>query len=115
METGLHAMRLAGVSYFIPLFFVYNPALVLQAPWTESLKVFVFALVGICFIAAGMQNYLWRYGTLRAWARPLLVIGGLLLVHPETYTDVIGAALLLFTIILPKIRKGQGIPRQGSQ
>jgi TRAP transporter 4TM/12TM fusion protein len=103
MKTGLHAMRLVAVSYFIPFFFVYNPALVLQAPWAESLYCFVLALIGVCFIAAGMQNYLWMYGKLKVWARPLLVIGGLLLVHPEVYTDIIGAAVVLFTFIALKI------------
>jgi len=105
MRTGIHAVRLAVVTYFIPFFFVYNPALVLQANPLESLYLFALALIGIVFISAGMENYLWMYGKLKLWARPLLVAGGFLIVFPETYTTIGGIALIVFTMIVLKIIK----------
>lgn len=103
MKTGLHAIRLAVVTYFIPFFFVYNPALVFQGRLFESLYLFVLALLGIVFISAGMEGYLWMYGKLKFWARPILVVGGFLIVLPETYTTIVGAAIILFTIGVLKI------------
>ena len=35
IRTGLEAMRLGSVIYFLPFFFVLNPALVFHAPLLE--------------------------------------------------------------------------------
>lgn len=105
MRTGLHAVRLAVVTYFIPFFFVYNPALVFQDHPLKSLYVFAVALIGVAFISAGMEGYLWLYGKLRLWPRIPLIVGGFLIVFPETYTDIIGAVLILGTIIVLKLTR----------
>ncbi len=105
MKTGLEAVRLAIVIYFIPFFFVFNPALVFQGRLVESIYLFALALVGIIFISAGMENYLWMYGRLKHRWRPLLIIGGFLIVFPETYTTIVGFALVLLVIIMLKITK----------
>jgi len=104
MRTGIHAVRLAIVTYFIPFFFVYNPALVFQAKPLESLYLFILALLGVALISAGMEGYLWMHGKLKLWARPLLVTGGFLIVFPEMYTTIVGVVLILFTIIALKIK-----------
>lgn len=109
MKTGLRAVRLAIVTYFIPFFFVYNPALVFQAQPLKSLYAFVLALLGIVFISAGMEGYLWMYGKLKLWARLLLIAGGFLIVFPETYTDLIGAVLILGTIIVLRLTRKIGM------
>ena len=114
MKTGMHAVRLAIVIYFIPLFFVYNPALVLQGNPLQSVYLFTLALIGIVFIAAGMENYLWMYGKLKLWARPLLVAGGFLIVFPETYTTIAGVVLILSTIILLKITRKAVAAKEGT-
>jgi TRAP-type uncharacterized transport system fused permease subunit len=105
MKTGLHAIRLAVTTYFIPFFFVYNPALVLQGRLFESLYLFVLALLGIVFISAGMEGYLWMHGKVKFWARPVFVVGGFLIVLPENYTTIMGAALILVTIAVLKITR----------
>jgi len=105
MRTGMHAIRLAIVTYFIPFFFVYNPALVFQANPFQSLYLFALALLGVALISAGMEGYLWAYGKLTMWARPPLVAGGFLIVFPETYTTIAGVVLILCTILVLKITK----------
>ncbi len=105
MKTGVHAVRLAIVTYFIPFFFVYNPALVFQAHPLKSLYAFVLAVLGIVFISGGMEGYLWMFGKLKLWARFLLITGGFLIVFPETYTDLIGAILILSTLIVLKLTR----------
>lgn len=111
IQTGFHAMRLGIVIYFIPFFFIFNPALILQgSPW-EALYLFVFCLVGITFIAAGLEGYLLKVGLLRLWARPLLVLAGFLIAFPEWITAAIGAALALI-IILISLRMKRGEDRQ---
>lgn len=88
METGLKAMRLGSVIYFIPFLFVLNPALILQGQWQDIVIVLCQALVGVVLIAGAMQGYLIGIGDLTVhralqWPiRVMLVIGGLAFAIP---------------------------------
>ena len=88
MQTGLQAMRLGTVIYFVPFFFVLNPALIGRAPITEVLLVTGSAVVGIVLIAAGLQGYLIGIGSLARMtgltllSRALLIVGGLTFAMP---------------------------------
>jgi len=93
MKTAWTSMRLGIVIYFIPFFFIFNPALVLQGGKPlESLYLFALAVVGIIVLAAGVEGYLFWVGKLRWWERPLLVVGGFLIAYPELLTSLIGGA-----------------------
>jgi len=50
MQTGWESMRVGSIIYFIPFFFVMNPAFVLQGSWTEALYLTVTAGIGVIFI-----------------------------------------------------------------
>ena len=88
MKTGWESMRVGSIIYFIPFFFVMNPAFVLQGPWTEALYLTVTAAIGIAFICGGLQGYQLFVGDLRSggaleWpTRFLLIVGGLVLATP---------------------------------
>jgi len=87
MQTAVQAMVLGTVIYFIPFFFVFNPALLMQGAWPEILVVLVTAIIGITILANGLQGYLLGVGDLGkgppGWvARALLIVGGLLLATP---------------------------------
>ncbi|WP_339803876.1 TRAP transporter permease [uncultured Marinobacter sp.] len=88
METGLQAMRLGSVIYFIPFLFVLNPALIFQGSWDEVVVVITQALFGVLLIAGAMQGYLLGIGNLSAnrlleWPiRLALIAGGMLLAIP---------------------------------
>src|SRR5688572_17323512 len=88
MQTGWESMRVGSIIYFIPFFFVLNPAFVLQGPFYETLIVTVTAAVGIVFICGGIQGYQMGAGDLRASRRlewPLrtsLIAGGFVLAAP---------------------------------
>ncbi|MCC5859097.1 MAG: TRAP transporter fused permease subunit [Ectothiorhodospiraceae bacterium] len=87
MGAGLQAMRLALVIYFIPFYFVFNPALLMQGPMTEVAAVLFTALIGIALVSAAMQGYLIGIGELgggvTGWlSRTCLLVSGLLLAAP---------------------------------
>ena len=88
MQTGFEAMRLGTVIYFVPFFFVLNPALIGKAPPGEVLLVAGTAIVGIVLIAAGLQGYLLGVGSLARLegkamiARVVLIVGGLTFAMP---------------------------------
>jgi len=88
MKTGWESMRVGSIIYFIPFFFVMNPAFVLQGPWIEALYLTLTASVGIIFICGGIQGYqlfagdLRRAGAMEWPLRVLLMVGGVVLAAP---------------------------------
>ena len=110
MKTGFEAMRLGSIIYFVPFFFVLNPALIGQGPGGEIALVLTTAIIGIVLIASGLQGYLYGVGALdggaMAWpGRALLVLGGLILAAPAnqkllglTHLEINSAALAVSVI-----------------
>ncbi len=90
MKTGWESMWVGSIIYFIPFFFVLNPALVLQGadPYLEALGLVALAAFGTLFICGGIQGYQAFVGDLRraGWMewplRALLVIGGFVIATP---------------------------------
>lgn len=87
MQTGLEAMRIGSVIYFIPFFFVFNPALLGNAGTGEVIVVCGTALFGILLVSAALQGYLFGVGRLGGGvlgviARISLFVGGLTFAAP---------------------------------
>ena len=111
MKTGWESMRVGSIIYFIPFFFVLNPALVLQGPWIEALYLTVTAGLGVIFICGGIQGCqlgvgdLRRAGALEWPLRILFMIGGIVLATPgggimplsNVQMELLGAAILVPT------------------
>jgi len=120
MKTGWESMWVGSIIYFIPFFFVANPALVLQPgegggiPYLEAAYLIVTSLAGIVFICGGIQGYqagigdLRRAGVLEWPLRVLLVVGGLVLAAPgggimpfsNAQMELLAAALLVPTVLV---------------
>ena len=118
MRTGFEAMRIGTVIYFIPFFFVFNPALLGQGSAGEIVIVVVAATAGVLLVAAALQGYLIGLGTLGAgmmgWAaRGLLGAGGLVLAAPGggmidwSHLELAGLAAVLIApgIILGRLAR----------
>ena len=117
MKTGLQSMRLGVVIYFVPFFFIFKPALIMQGPITETISFFLLSVLGIAFISAGMEGYLWGFGKISVIERPIFIIGGFLIALPELYTTIIGVILALIGMAIVFIRKrakGEGLHVTGS-
>jgi TRAP transporter 4TM/12TM fusion protein len=93
VKTGLQAMRLGAVIYFVPFFFVFNPALILQATLSEAIFPLATATVGVFLISGSLEGYLQGLGNLKLHSRIGLIVAGLLLAVPEWRTDLAGLAL----------------------
>jgi TRAP-type uncharacterized transport system fused permease subunit len=116
MKTGWESMWVGSIIYFVPFFFVLNPALVLQgpSPYLPALGLALLIVIGTLFICGGIQGYQSGIGDLRKaglmeWPlRVLLVIGGFVLATPgggvlplsETQMVGLGVALLAPTLLL---------------
>jgi TRAP-type uncharacterized transport system fused permease subunit len=88
MKTGWESMWVGSIIYFIPFFFVLNPAFVMQGSLAEALYLTLTVVAGALFICGGIQGYQAGVGDLRGagmleWPlRVALVIGGLVLATP---------------------------------
>ena len=87
MAAGLEAMRLGSIIYFVPFFFVLNPALIGEGSWTEVLVVLATAIFGVYLLGGALQGYVAGFGRLGTGpmalgAKILLLLGGLFFAAP---------------------------------
>ncbi|MFZ5814994.1 MAG: TRAP transporter permease [Bacillota bacterium] len=93
-KTTWIAWKLSLAGFIVPFFFATNPSLLLGVqPFTwGGLIPIVAAVIGIAALSAGLQGWMW--GPVSWIERLALFVGGLLLIHPELVTDLIGLALV---------------------
>lgn len=87
MRVGLQSMRLGSTMYFVPFFFVLNPALILRGEPLDILTVVATAIVGIWLIGSALEGYVIGFGRLgeglSGWVgRGLVLAGGLAMALP---------------------------------
>ncbi len=97
-KTSIEACRLAIVAYIVPFFFVYNPALLMQADWKTLIVSGGSAIIGVTAMASGLTRYFF-FRMLPLWEAALMTLGGVLLFYPEWKTDLFGIALLIPTLV----------------
>ena len=101
MKTSFTAMRLGVVIYFVPLFFLFQPALVLQGDLTPLIYVLPSIIVGIMLLSGGLEGYLLGVGHVRTWLRAPLALAGFAFSFPGLTTTLIAgvvSAVLVFLI-----------------
>ena len=87
MRVGVESMRLGAIIYFIPFFFVFNPAMLLQGSFIEILPVLVTAIIGVTLVSGALQGYLIGFGILGrgsrgVFTRGVIAISGLVFAIP---------------------------------
>jgi TRAP transporter 4TM/12TM fusion protein len=116
LKVGLQSMRLGSTMYFVPFFFVLNPALIMRGEPIEIAIVVVTAFLGILLIASSLEGYLIGFGKLGAnvagWvSRALLFGGGVMMALPgggdlgvsHVQLSLAGVALMLVALVISKI------------
>ncbi len=100
MAVGFKAIRIGCLLLLLPVLFVLQPALILKGPIIQVLQVSATAIAAVLMMAGGFEGYLYGVGRLSLPARVLIALGGLLLLIPETYTDLVGVGLGLAGILV---------------
>jgi TRAP transporter 4TM/12TM fusion protein len=98
IKTGVTAMRLGIVLYIVPFVFVLKPALIFNGPITETFQHFLTFILGIYLLTSATEGYFGGvHLTLKKHLplRIIIVITGVLLIFPETYTDLVGIICFL--------------------
>lgn len=107
-ETGIEAVRLALVLFMIPFVFVYNPALLGIGSIPDIAWVFFTCAMGIMGLGIGIIGH-WKTD-LSIPIRAAYIVAALLLIIPETITDIVGLiilfALMGYKTIKARLRTG---------
>ena len=105
-KTSFQSLRLVFTAYIIPFAFVLNPSLILRGSLLESLQTIPTALLGVFLTASGIEGYFVRLGHLKVLQRILFIAAGVLLILPESSTDLAGIGLLAVLLIVHFVRRG---------
>jgi TRAP-type uncharacterized transport system fused permease subunit len=65
IRAGFEAMRLGSIIYFVPFFFVLNPALIGRGSAFEIAMTTVTAFIGVYLFGAALQGYAAGFGLIR--------------------------------------------------
>ena len=103
LKTGFTASKLAIGAFIIPYIFAYNPSMLfIDAVWYEVIFITITSLIGMFGISVGLQGY--AFGKVPVVLRIIAAIGGLLLIIPETITDIIGLVLVIGVCVYSAIK-----------
>lgn len=110
IKTGFEATRLAIAAFLIPYMFIFSPQLLMvNAAWYTILRVMATALLGMYGVAMFMQKF--YMSRLNIIQQLMALAGGLMLIDPGLYTDMIGIGLIAAVIVWNRIQtKGKIIP-----
>lgn len=112
-STCMAAMRFGWPVFVLPFLFVLTPGLLLQGTPADVCLAVVSTAIGLWGVEVGFSGY-WR-GTLRGAVRSVLVVCGLVLLYPKTYSlatlSVDLAAALAGTAVLFLVFRRRALSR----
>lgn len=98
MKTAFQASKLAIAAFIVPYMFCYNPAMLLID--TNPLAVAficITSVLGVFGLAAALEGYC--FTDMNVVVRLIIAVGGLMLIHPATLTDLLGLLLLTLGLV----------------
>lgn len=110
MRTGFQALRLSLAGFIVPFLFVYNPAMLMidttdiavnakeftLPAWNVILSITITSIAGILALGAAVEGY---FKTSMNWFwRIFLGVGALMMIVPETITDIVGTVMVIIAI-----------------
>ncbi|WP_119165656.1 TRAP transporter permease [Algihabitans albus] len=91
MATAFQAWKFAKGLYLIPLFMVYNEAIILGGPLPLLLWTGLVAILALVAFAAALESYL--FAPLQLWQRLLLAGAAIALFWPDLTAEIAGVAV----------------------
>ncbi|MBP6346461.1 TRAP transporter permease [Neisseriaceae bacterium CLB008] len=112
MKTGFQALKLSLAGFIVPFLFVYNPAMLMidvtnvattakefaLPPVGVIVSVTLTSIIGIIALGAAVEGYFKT--NINLVLRVVLAAGALMLIVPETLTDIIGIVLVVAVVAL---------------
>ena len=102
MKTGVNATKLAIGAFVVPYIFALNPAMLfVDTTALQVVQIVITSLIGIFGVAAAMNGFLFRK---IHWAvRIPLCAGGLMMMAPSVWTDIVGLVIMAAAIAWQKL------------
>ena len=97
MRAGLMAWKFAKGLYLIPLLMVYRSGVMLAGGPGLVVKDLALGLLALAAFVGALEGFLLR--PLAPWARGGLLLGGVLVFFPQLGLDLLGAVLVLGTLV----------------
>lgn len=115
MKTGLTGFAYALVAFLVPFIFIYDPSILLVGTPLEIVKGTLILFLGTYLLASGMAGFF--LVPLNRIERGILLASAILIILPETITDIIGIAVAVafFVICSAKKRKFYSKDREESK
>ena len=112
MKTGWQSLKLSVAGFIVPFMFVYNPAMLMidttglpmnatefpMPPIFDMISITVTSIIGIIALSSAVEGYFKI--NFSAIGRIILAAGAMMLIIPETITDIIGITIVLAIIII---------------
>jgi len=100
LKTGFLSMRLGSILFFLPVLFVFDPAMLMQGDVINILASFSMAVFAIIIISSGFEGYIYFFGKINNVLRLLCFVAGILLLIPNIISKTIGFGILIVTLLL---------------
>src|SRR5699024_10425133 len=104
IRTGGNAVKLAIAAFIIPYMFVLQPELLMiDTNFMELTLILISAIAGMIAIGGAIIGFWYRK---LAWFERIIAgIGGLLLIYPGGYSDIIGFGIFIVMLVIQLIGK----------
>jgi TRAP transporter 4TM/12TM fusion protein len=103
IKTGYIAFRLASAGFLVPYVFAFDSGLLgINTTAVHVLILISTTIMGVISLAGALEGYL--ISKTKIYEQILLAVGAFLLINPNTSMDILGIVILLFVIILQKLR-----------
>jgi len=101
LKAGVNASKLAVAAFLVPYIFVYNPSMLLiDAHPLQIAQIAVTSVIGIIGVSSAVSGFLLTEETLLE--RLLFLFGGVMMVTPGSFTDLLGFAVLLAGVFIQR-------------
>ncbi|MBY0361799.1 MAG: TRAP transporter permease [Phreatobacter sp.] len=103
-KTAFISMKMGLAVFIVPFMFFYSPLLLGQGTLLQILPVLATALVGVILLACATEGW---FGRPIPWTmRAPLFVAAILLIVPETITDVVGLAIAAGVFGVARMTRG---------
>ena len=107
IKTGVNASKLAIAAFIIPYMIIFSPEmLMIDVTFLQVIWVVLTALMGMIAIGAGVIGYWYR--KVIWFERLILIAAGLLMIYPESFTDIAGLIVFGIMFVIQLFTKNKG-------
>ena len=100
LKTGFLSMRLGSILFFLPVLFVFDPAMLMQGKISDVILSFTIAIFAIIVISSAFEGYIYFFGKINYLFRMLYFLAGILILIPYLISKYVGFSILIIMLLL---------------